>query len=361
MISARKRPLILGAMLLPGTLAPRLAASAARQATPATPSPPSPPTQPASGPGGADYVYDTVVTTASGKAPGEYWLFEPTGPHADAPPADEPLSLVIFIGPSFASKPIGPEMYLSWIEHLVRRGAVVIYPLYIPTAGMSRFVEDAVVAALADLGSEGHAPVDLSRVAAVGDGNGGDLCLHLVAAPPPGLAPPFALMAAHPEGATVLDEVDVAAMPAVTHVVLVGSEHASDLFRPRPALEQIWADLARSSRIPPEQRAYVVLRSDDHGAPALIADETLTLANTDSSFGGEGGTRVDALDWYGTWKLLDALMGCAFAGEWCAYAFGDTPEVRFMGTWSDGVPVNEAIVVGKLATPVAAMAVSDPT
>jgi hypothetical protein len=50
---------------------------------------------------------------------------------------------------------------------------------------------------------------------------------------------------------------------------------------------------------------------------------------------------LDALDWYGTWKLTDALMACAFAGDWCDYALGDTPEQRFMGAWSDGVPVQE--------------------
>ena len=37
-------------------------------------------------------------------------------------------------------------------------------------------------------------------------------------------------------------------------------------------------------------------------------------------------------------------MGCAFDGEWCEYALGNTPEQRFMGTWSDGVPVAEPLV-----------------
>ena len=53
---------------------------------------------------------------------------------------------------------------------------------------------------------------------------------------------------------------------------------------------------------------------------------------------------LDAFDWYGTWKWLDALMSCAFDGEWCEVALGNTPEQRFMGEWSDGVPVTEASV-----------------
>jgi hypothetical protein len=65
---------------------------------------------------------------------------------------------------------------------------------------------------------------------------------------------------------------------------------------------------------------------------------------------GQPGAFLDALDWYGTWKLLDALIACAFEGEWCEYAFGNTPEVRFMGTWSDGVPVAEAVVAAEPGT-----------
>ena len=53
---------------------------------------------------------------------------------------------------------------------------------------------------------------------------------------------------------------------------------------------------------------------------------------------------LDALDWYGTWKLLDAMMACSFDGAWCEYAFGNTPEQRFMGVWSDSVPVLELTV-----------------
>jgi hypothetical protein len=45
-------------------------------------------------------------------------------------------------------------------------------------------------------------------------------------------------------------------------------------------------------------------------------------------------------------------MGRAFAGEWCAVALGNTPEQRFLGEWSDDVPVTEAIVTDDPAEPV---------
>ena len=53
---------------------------------------------------------------------------------------------------------------------------------------------------------------------------------------------------------------------------------------------------------------------------------------------------VNALDWYGFWKLGDALCDAAFDGKNREYALGDTPEQRFMGAWSDGTPAKELVV-----------------
>jgi hypothetical protein len=50
---------------------------------------------------------------------------------------------------------------------------------------------------------------------------------------------------------------------------------------------------------------------------------------------------VNALDFYGTWKLFDGLTDAAFYGKNREYALGNTPQQRFMGVWSDGVPVKE--------------------
>ena len=103
----------------------------------------------------------------------------------------------------------------------------------------------------------------------------------------------------------------------------------------RPAaVARIWAELGG---VPLDNRDVVQLVTDAHGRPALLAAHTQALADYRYA-------PPNAYDWYGTWKWLDALMGCAFDGEWCEVALGNTPEQRFMGTWSDGVPVAEAIV-----------------
>ena len=95
--------------------------------------------------------------------------------------------------------------------------------------------------------------------------------------------------------------------------------------------------------MPLEHRDIVTLVSDTHGVPWLLA----THEQPNAASAGDATYVADApnaLDWYGTWKWLDALMGCAFAGEWCHYALGNTPEQQHMGMWSDGVPVAEAQV-----------------
>ena len=52
------------------------------------------------------------------------------------------------------------------------------------------------------------------------------------------------------------------------------------------------------------------------------------------------GADVNALDYYGFWKLFDGLTDAAFYGKNREYAFGNTSQQRYMGKWSDG----EAIV-----------------
>jgi hypothetical protein len=347
MISTRKRPLILATMLFPA-LARHSRSLPAQEATPAAPIRPSPPAQPASGPGGADYTYDEVVVDVYG-APDPhstsgagYWLFEPAAPRPGAPPADAPLPLVLFLVGGMNGR--DPEGSQAWIDHLVRRGAVVVFP-----TGWSMSEIDETVfqvsTALAELERGGHAPVDLNRVAVVGQGHGGAMAAHLAAPPREGLPAPAALMVVTPMTPPIDQPsslpADLAMLPATTRVVLVGADKALES---GAELKAAWTALTQAGRVPAEQRSYVVLNSDAHGAPALVATEFVGLSFV-------YGPEPDALDWYGTWKFLDGMMGCAFDGQWCEYAFGNTPEQRYMGTWSDGVPVNEAIVAGELGTP----------
>ena len=47
------------------------------------------------------------------------------------------------------------------------------------------------------------------------------------------------------------------------------------------------------------------------------------------------------MDYFSTWKLFDGLIDYAFYGINREYCLGNTPEQRYMGSWSDGTPVKE--------------------
>jgi acetyl esterase/lipase len=316
---------------------------AAQEATPAaTPmAKPQPPTQPSAGPGSSEALFGGVTAIQQGPpdaVKAEFWLFVPADPLPGTPRLEEPFPLVIVLPGSGATD---ASAYLDWIEHLVRRGAVVIFHLYQATVpGRTenwQAIQDDVRDGLETLEGEG-VPVDLARVAVVGHSIGAEQAvIYAARAAAAELPVPTAVMSVAlgrcPSSEGPCLGVDLGAIPATTRILLV--EEADD---PDAALEgvpRIWAEL---EAVPLENRDVVTLVTDMHGWPSLRAGHIQALAGHDAGF------LPDAFDWYGTWKWLDALMGCAFAGEWCEVALGNTPEQRYMGEWSDGVPVAEAVV-----------------
>jgi pimeloyl-ACP methyl ester carboxylesterase len=310
------------------------ASGGAQEATPAAPLATTP--QPTTGPGSSEALFGGVTAieqTPAGQSQADYWLFVPTDP---LPGTTNVGSLIIFIGGSGTSNADG---YHAWIEHLVQRGAVVIFPLYeqgpsdAETAWQQTLLDD-VRGALETLEQEG-VPVDPTRVAVVGHSIGAEMALvYAASAAAAGLPVPTAVMSIVP-GCHSFEVgcvgVDLGAIPATTRLLLVTVGRA---FYPTGQVERIWAELGS---VPLENRDLVRLATDRHARPGLFAEHLQALADYDSN-------PPDAYDWYGTWKWLDALMSCAFDGEWCEYALGNTPEQRFMGEWSDGVPVTEAVV-----------------
>jgi hypothetical protein len=307
----------------------------------ATPTPPAPPPQPTAGPGGSEALFDgmtSIEQRSEGGYLADYWLFIPSEP-LPGTPADEPLPIVLFLHGSGA---INAAAYMAWVEHLVVRGAVVIFPLYESWTGVGDlFLEyqqnllNDVRNGLARLEQE-DIPFDLTRVAVVGHSLGGDQALvYAASAASAGLPVPSAVMSIVPGGCRSAEGeclgVDLGVIPATTRLLLVGGmDDPGGMI----GFARIWAEL---SSVPLDNRDVVTLVTDSHGTPRLLAGHFQALADNRNSL-------PNAFDWYGTWKWLDALMSCSFDGEWCEYALGNTPEQRLMGTWSDGTPVVEPIV-----------------
>jgi len=345
-MSLRRLPFALLALAM---LLAAPASAVAQEASP-TAGRPAPPGQPAVGPGGAEYAFPGVRVTSLGDVPGGGRLFEPTAAAGGGTPAAAgPLPLVLLLdGCCYraAGSTVnggggdGGQGFRAWIEHLVRRGAIVVYPAYGSSTAQAD-VAAAMRAALAELAGGGHARPDPARTAVVGFSFGGPLAADYAAvAAAAGLPVPGALLVYGPS--RVYPAPDRPPPPPATRaLVLVGDYDPGA----GPGAGAMWEWLAP---LPAEQRDFVSLVSDDHGQPSLSAVHFVPLTDPRPP---NPVVFLDALDWYGTWKLTDALMACAFAGEWCEYAFGDTPEQRFMGVWSDGVPVKEPVVGDDPATP----------
>lgn len=327
-----------------------LATPAAGQATPQA-TLPAQPKPPASGPGSPNARYPGFRATLIGPAHGGFWLFEPTtGAEAGAPVAAGPLPLILAIRGCCEQTDSGADYAVhyderdTWWQHMSRQGNIVVLPIYSGETAERSLAESkqALRDALAELAKPGHATPNLTLVGVLGYSWGGPLAIEYAAtAATEGLPVPNALFVTAPCDEVVIDgcfrlPARIALPAGIKIVFLVYAD--DDTVGIDPA-RRIWARLSPGSA---SDRAFVILHSDRHGSPMISAGH-LAPATRDQ-FG------EDAVDYYAVWKLSDALFACASSGEWCAYAFGDTPEQRFMGVWSDGVPVTGLETTGDLGT-----------
>jgi dienelactone hydrolase len=348
---------------------------------------PTPPMQPASGPGGADYRHREVLASSQGAGATQYWLFEPAAPKPKSAP------VVVFL---HGWGGVNPEPYRAWINHIVKRGNVVIYPRFQDNFGtpVREFTPNAIAVVRSALDllhtDSSHVAPDLKRFALVGHSIGGVLCANLAAlAPRNGLPPVLAFMSVQP-GKThmvarrmAITLEDLAQVPPQTLILAVAGDRdrlARDTDAKRIYYETV--------QVPPQNKNFVLMVSDAYGSPALEAHHFSPLARSGApappvsewrQLSGSrermlerGGARgdiepdptrtevrdedelpdvglatvstADALDFFGYWKLFDALSDAAFYGRNREYALGNTPQQRFMGVWSDGRPVKELVV-----------------
>jgi acetyl esterase/lipase len=310
----------------------------------------SPPAQPGEGPGGSAAPHAGIEARRFGQGAAGCWIFTPSRPV----PRQAPI--VAFL---HGWGGIDPDYYGAWIEHIVRRGAIVIFPLYqdSPRSSPRGVLADALAglkdgiarARSGELGLTG----DVSRFAMVGHSAGGLLALNLASiVEREGLPRPRALMSVSPgltetaRGRTLIPTEAWETIPRGT--LLLSLAGADDDFVGDADALRVYQ---RTLLIPAEDKDFVILQSDDHGTPALRADHhaattggTITGQRGPASERRPGVMVTDALDFYGTWKLFDALTDAAFYGRNREYALGDTPQQRFVGRWSDGLAVNEMIV-----------------
>jgi acetyl esterase/lipase len=282
---------------------------------------PTPPPQPLSGPGGSDYAHQQVVSHKYGSGETSYYLYEPASPR----PLSAPVVVLVH---GFTA--VDPATYQAWINHIVKKGKIVIFPVYqVRGTPFDQFTRNALIGvrnALVELQNGQHVAPELDKFAITGHSCGGAITADLAAqAVTYGLPAPDVVMPVEP-GCGFLPR-NLNRIPAgALLVTFVGED---DTVVGDAMAKFIWN---QTPQIPLANKDYLILRTDRYGTPDLVADHGAPVATL-------FGSTVDAMDWYGNWKLFDALTDCAWYGRYCDYALGGGPNQVGMGSWSDGRPV----------------------
>lgn len=298
-----------------------------------------PPGQNETGPGGRDYVFSAIRATAYGEGAQGYWIIEPKQR------ADKPLPVVLFVhGFGLTNY----TAYRSWITHLVRKGNVVIYPVY-HTGGIvdpTTFTDAAAAAAakaLTQCDGKRHASIDTKQLTMIGHSLGGTIIANLAARPQHYKLPaPKALMLLQP-GDTRSDKGMGAFFPTITHdhrtiaqgTLMLVVDVEGDYFVSPKAGQRI---VNNATGIDAKDKRRLLLRTDAHSEPAIIADHMLPMAWTNSQ-ASQG--RVNAYD-FAIWRWFDAMQATALGDEQGrAIVFGEA--ALDLGRWSDGQLVRRPV------------------
>ncbi|MBE3576517.1 MAG: alpha/beta hydrolase fold domain-containing protein [Limnochordales bacterium] len=318
----------------------------------------APPLQPAAGPGGKEYRHESVRVGFFGRGAEGYWLFEPDNPRPERAP------VVILLHGWGAWD---PEPYRRWIDHLVRRGNVIIYPRYQEAfnsdpAGMTAAAQAAVEDAWRRLHDPDgrHVSPDGEKVVIIGHSLGAVLAANLAARASsdagsglfrlPSVAALLLIEPGDSEGRyagrdypSIMELSHYHEISPETLLLLVVGDRPEALVV--STAREMWLAFAH---IPDANKDFVIVQSDDHGRPALVADHFSPCAAgrgfSPMLEAALGDFETDALDYFGYWKLADALIGAVYYGKDREYALGNTEQQRFMGRWSDGTPVRPLII-----------------
>ena len=301
------------------------------------------PSQPEQGPGSATYSHDEVVQYDFAQNPDGYWLYEPASPRPDS------ANVIVF---NHGYGGYNPMIYGKWIKHLVRKGNIVIYPryqknVYSPKPKyFSINVSQAIRDALKKLEDGNFVQPIIRNLAMVGHSYGGVITADLaVNFKNHNIPKPVAILLCSPGSGPfkggLLDTYEE--MPSDTKMVIMVSENdrtVGDKFGKKvfeTAVNVIERNYIRqrhdNSTSPPHKaghsESYALDMDFDNGKRNSTSRRALRKANTNN------------VDYYGYWKIFDALLECSRSNENCEYAIGNTPKQRFLGLNSNNEPLLE--------------------
>jgi predicted esterase len=306
-----------------------------------------PPNQPKCGPGSTEYAHDSLIIHNFAENPDGYWLYEPACPKPDS------ANVVVFMHGYGAYNPM---IYGAWIKHLVLKGNIVIYPRYqknLFSPSTDKFVENAAKGirdALLELRSGNYTKPIIDQISFVGHSYGGVISANLgINYRDFDIPYPNVLMLCSPGTGPFSGGLleNYSEIPEDTKLlVLVGEDdktvgdkigkliyETAEKVKNRNLLRQFHDAYGKPNITAGHNESYGVDEYFDTG-----------LRNISTSRAKRKG-EINATDYYGYWKLFDALLDCARSNENCNIAFGNTPEQRSLGKWSDGTSIKEFEVI----------------
>lgn len=312
----------------------------------------SPPQQPASGPGGSNYFHQSVSKKKYGTGATAFWIYEPANPKPDS------ANLIIF---NHGWGALNPACYGKWISHMVRKGNIVVFPKW--QNDLTTLPQDftpnsisSVKTAMDTLNNGSHVHPRYYNTAYIGYSFGGVISSNLaILADSAGIPAPKALLVCNGgNGNTGGAELpSYANMPDIMLLIIAGQNDivVADTFG------RMLFDSA--VLVNPPYKNHITTYFDGHGFPAVESTHNEPLSwdsayyswdffdNNSVVAASYAVSKTDAVDFFCYWKFSDAITDCAFYGNNCDYAFCNTPEQRYLGTWSDSQPVVEMFVETK--------------
>ena len=299
------------------------------------------PQQPETGPGSANYVHEEVLFQDFAEEPDGYWLFEPAAPRPKSAP------VVVF---THGYGAYNPMIYGKWIKHIVRQGNIVIFPRYqknLFSPSPKKFAANAakgIQDALRELEEGDHVKPSEAPLNFVGHSYGGTISAYMAVNYDTLQIPkPAGVMLVSPgtgpfKGGKLKDYKN---MPEDIKLLILVSEN-----------DRVVGDglgrLIYQTAINTPERNLIIQKADTYGEPNISAghNESYSL-DTDFDTGVRNVSakralnvsKLDAVDYFGYWKLFDALMESTRSGNYHEFAFGNTSAQINMGKWSDGTPV----------------------
>ncbi len=312
----------------------------------------SPPPQPTSGPGGSTYLHQSVTKNKYGTGGTAFWIYEPNDPKPDS------ANFIVF---NHGWGALNPACYGKWIEHLVRKGNVVVFPkwqfdlntlpqFFTPNSAAS------IKTAVDTLSKGNHVIPRFYNTAYIGYSFGGVISSNLaILADSFGIPPPKALLVCNGgNGNTGGAELPgYSNMPDIKLLIIAGQNDVvvADTFG-RMLFDS-------SVLVNPLFKNHLTTYFDGHGFPSIESTHNEPLSWDSAYYSWDffdnnwvvnasyGVSKTDAVDFFCYWKLSDAITDCAFYGINCNYAFCNTDEQKFMGIWTDQQPIKELFVEAK--------------